>query len=92
MPSQQTGLLALSVSKPKPYKGWHKVRNCSYIRKNIITLYSEYSVHYTRLRSSDSGSAECQVRPLNQEVREIATLGSVNTKIIYSPGFILDAE
>ena len=59
---------------------------------NFCFCFSEYSIHYTRLKSSDSGSAECLVRPKNQEIREITTSGSVNTKIIYSPGFILDAE
>ena len=57
----------------------------------FVSVSIQYTI-YTRLKSSDSWSAECLVRPLNQEIREITTSGSVNTKIIYSPGFILHAE
>ena len=56
----------------------------------IFLLYSEYSVHYTRLKYSDSGSFECQVIPRDQFIGEIATLGSPNLKILYLPGFLLN--
>ena len=72
-----------------------KSKNFSYIRKNTIVhflLYSEYSVHYTRLTSSDSGSVKCLVRPTDQTVKEIETLGSPNLKVIKSPGFDLNAK
>ena len=52
-------------------------------------LYSQYQIHHTRLRESQSGFLECNVRAKLQEVADITDLATDNLKIIFSPGFIL---
>ena len=54
----------------------------------IFLLFSQYSVHHTRLRESPSGFVECNVRAKLQDIADITDLGTEDMRILYSPGFI----
>ena len=41
------------------------------------------------MEGDGAGGVECRVKRKNQQIRDITTVGTVHTKIIYSPGFIL---
>ena len=58
----------------------------------IFYACSEYSIHYTRMKPGGAGGVQCRVRPKDQQIRTITTSGTENTKIIYSPGFILNKK
>lgn len=44
------------------------------------------------MTSGGAGGVQCRVRPKDQQIRAITTSGTENTKIIYSPGFILNIK
>jgi hypothetical protein len=51
---------------------------------------NQFSMHYTKMEVGGAGGIRCRVKRKNQEIRDITTVGTVNTKVIYSPGFILE--
>ena len=70
------------------------------IQTDILALYtcmfylailslnnSEYTIHHTKLRESDSGFLECNVKAKGQIKTNITDLGTENLKILFSPGF-----
>ena len=57
------------------------------IEYNFSFLYSQYSIHNTRLRTANDGTPECVVRASDQQIRPITTLGNEDLKLLYSPGF-----
>ena len=61
-----------------------------YYTHAIHLVYSQYSIHHTRLRESPSGFVECNVRAKLQEIADITDLGTEDMRIIYSPGFIIE--
>jgi hypothetical protein len=50
---------------------------------------NQYSIHYTKMEGDGAGGIRCRVKRRNEQIRDITTSGTDNTKIIYSPGFIL---
>ena len=46
-------------------------------------------MHYTKMEGDGAGGIRCRVKRKNEQIRDITTPGTVHTKIIYSPGFIL---
>ncbi|CAI8006296.1 hypothetical protein GBAR_LOCUS4635, partial [Geodia barretti] len=61
---------------------------CLYLSPDIHRAgLNEYSVHYTTLVTSESGSIECHVSPRKQAIRLISTVSSRHFKVIQSPGF-----
>ena len=56
----------------------------------LMCVYSQYSIHHTRLRQSSSGFLECIVRPSGQIIEDITTIGSEKFKILTSPGFTVN--
>ncbi|CAI8027326.1 hypothetical protein GBAR_LOCUS15632 [Geodia barretti] len=58
----------------------------------LTAVIGQYSIHYTKLEGDGAGGIRCRVKRRNEQIRDITTVGTVHTKIIYSPGFILGEE
>lgn len=64
---------------------------CQYVNRNLKRASAnQYSIHHTRLRQSQSGFIECNVRPREQVIVDITSFGNNSeVKYIYSPGFLI---
>ena len=56
----------------------------------ILPIYSQYQIHHTKLRNSDSGLIDCNVRPKLQEVADVTDYNTEQMRLLHSPGFIIN--
>jgi hypothetical protein len=65
---------------------------CIYRNKQLMTasLNNQYQIHHTRLRNSDSGLIDCNVRPKQQVVADVTDYNTEQMRLLHSPGFIVN--